>query len=205
MKIQIQSDTVANLAEISAGYQLRFRPSEDKNGRVLLIQPRNINAERTAVNFNEVLRFEPARNYSKALLKEGDVLFMGKGTAPFACAVYNMPTQSIAAGNFFILRPDEKRILPEYLAWMLNRKKIRETLLIASGAGVLMPVVRKKDLEDLKIPLPPLEMQKKIIELHRLMAEEKWLMRELAEQKELLIRGVCKKLTGESEHGENNE
>ncbi len=190
-----QKETIRNLAEIQIGYQLRTKPEGDDAGEVLLIQLKDINASRTQLELSDkTVRFDPERGITKQLLNEGDILFMGKGSKPFACPVRNLPGPAVATGMFFILRPDAQRILPEYLAWALNREQILRKMLIASGTGVAMPVIRRSVLETLSIPLPPLAIQQKIGALLKLSNEEQKLMNTLAKQKKTLMQGICEKL-----------
>jgi restriction endonuclease S subunit len=192
-----QKETIRNLAEIQIGYQLREKPKADEAGEIRLIQLKDINASRTHLALSEeTVLFDPERSIEKQLLKEGDVLFMGKGSKPFACPVHGLPSPAVATGMFFILRPDTKRVLPEYLAWALNREDNLRKLLVSSGTGVAMPVIRRSVLEEFSIPLPPMETQKIIGELLRLSDEEQELMIELAEQKKTLMQAVCRKLMG---------
>ncbi len=189
-----QKETIRNLVQIQLGYQFRSKPKGDKNGNVTLIQIKDIRPDRSGVATEGALRFNPERDPTKQLLKEGDVLFMGKGSAPFVCTVRDLTGPTVAGGMFFILRPDTERILPDYLAWVLGHREIFEKLHIASGAGVAMPVIRRSELEKVQIPLPPLQIQKRIGDLLALEAQEQNLMTELAKQKQSLTEGICKKL-----------
>ncbi|QBG48273.1 restriction endonuclease subunit S [Verrucomicrobia bacterium S94] len=187
-------EAIGKLAEIQIGYQFRSKPKADENGSVKLIQIKDILPGRNGIHSDSALRFEPERNPNKQLLQEGDVLFMGKGTAPFACRIMKLTGPTVAGGMFFILRPDTQRILPEYLSWVLNNKQTLEKLKIASGTGVAMPVIRRKELERLTIPLPPLENQQRIGEIQALKELEQNLMKDLTKQQQLLADGICKKL-----------
>jgi len=189
-----QKQPISKLAGIQLGYQFRSKPEGNENGSVALIQVKDILPDRSGIDWTAPLLFEPERDPSKALLKEGDVLFMGKGTAPFACKVDGLTGPTVAGGMFYILRPDTRRVLPDYLAWVLNDKQTLEKLLIASGTGVAMPVIKRKELEQLAIPLPSLEAQQRISELQELNRQEMDLMNQLAGQKQILTEGVCKKL-----------
>jgi len=196
-----QKETIRNLAEIQLGYQLRKKPEAAEAGEILLIQLRDINKDRTALEFSaDTVRFNPERGIEKQLLTEGDVLFMAKGSKPFACTVRNLPGPAVANGMFFILRPDTQRVAPEYLAWALNREESIRALMIASGTGVAMPVIRRSVLEEFSIALPPLKIQQRIGELNRLAEEEQDLLEEIAEQKEKLIRAVCGKLCNQGDN-----
>ena len=188
---------IGNVADIRAGLPFRSRPEAAENGSTVLVQQKNVNESRTALNFAETLRFTPERDISSHYLCEGDVLFMGKGHSIFACAVNKLFCNTVATGLFFVLsitQDNKERVLPEYLAWALNRKSVREELLLASGSGVSMPVVRRKVLEELKITLPPIETQQNIVDLHLLSVKEKNLMEELAEKRGILINTACEGL-----------
>ena len=53
-----------------------------------------------------------------------------------------------------------------------------------------MTVIGKAALDDLQVPLPPLETQKRIVALADLSNKEQKLMRELAAKKEKLVNGI---------------
>lgn len=190
---------IADIVKIRAGYTFRSTPAADVHGTTLLVQQRSVNESRTAIDFGSALRFAPERDCSGQLLHEEDVLFMGKGHSIFACPVASPPEPAVAVGLFFVLTLKHAgRVLPHYLAWVLNLRSTREQLLMASGSGVTMPVVRRGVLEDLTIPLPALAIQQQIVDLNQLMVAEKSLMHELTEQREILIAAVCHNMIGKS-------
>jgi restriction endonuclease S subunit len=159
----LQSETIRTLAEICAGYQHRPKDELVDNGEFLLIQQKDISSDRTRVDYANTVRITPERQYTRQLLVDGDVVFMNKGQSPFGCAIRNLPEPAIASSAFFILRPNKERILPEYLAWVLNREQTRHELFSAAGHGTLMPVIHRKALEEQSIFLPPMEMQRTLI------------------------------------------
>jgi len=61
-----------------------------------------------------------------------------------------------------------------------------------------MPVVRRSVLENLDIPFPNLEIQKKIVELETLRRQEEELTSRLAEKRKQLITASCLKLITKS-------
>ena len=62
-----------------------------------------------------------------------------------------------------------------------------------------MTVIGKSALDALEIPLPNLETQARIVALADLLNQEQRLMKNLAEQKEKLVKAIQMRLVTESE------
>jgi hypothetical protein len=60
-----------------------------------------------------------------------------------------------------------------------------------SGREVNMPVVRRSALEHLEIPLPPMDTQKRIADVYRLMDQERDLTLRLVENRSKIVRAAC--------------
>jgi len=108
----------------------------------------------------------------KHLLKDGDVLFAAKGTKNFAAVFENHNEASVASTSFFVLRPTDHNVLPQYLAWFLNRNST-QSLLKGQAIGTSMPSISKQVLENLEIEVPSIETQKVILKITKLRNEEK--------------------------------
>jgi restriction endonuclease S subunit len=105
----------------------------------------------------------------------------------------------LAAACFFIVRTATSEILPEYLCWYLNQSPVKEYLKRFSGRGVHMPVVRRAVLESIDIPLPPIEVQKQVSALNRLLVKEQDLYKELADKRKTLMTEICLRACFKSE------
>jgi len=114
----------------------------------------------------------------KHLLKDGDVLFAAKGTKNFAAVFENHNEPSVASTSFFVIRPTNKKVLPKYLAWVLNSHTIL-TLLKGQAIGTSIPSISKQVLENLEIAVPSIETQKAIVEISKLRHKEKSLKQEI--------------------------
>ena len=185
---------IETLVEIKAGYQHRPADELTEAGSFLLIQQKDIFPDRTRIHYAHAARISPKRKHTRQILKDGDVLFINKGHAPFACVVRDLPQPAIASSAFFILTSESSSLFPEYLAWSLNRKQVKRELFRAAGRGSKMPVIHRQVLEQQLIPLPALETQKIVTKLHHLAIMEKEIMHQLTEEKTQLIRAVCEKL-----------
>lgn len=107
----------------------------------------------------------------KHLLKEGDVLFAAKGTKNFAAVFENHNEPSVASTSFFVLRITDNKVLPQYLAWVLN-SHATQALLKGQAIGTSIPSISKQVLENLEIAVPGLETQHAIIRISKLRTRE---------------------------------
>lgn len=114
----------------------------------------------------------------KHLLKDGDVLFAAKGAKNFAAVFENHNEPSVASTSFFVIRPTDKNILPQYLAWFLNNHST-QTLLKAQAIGTSIPSISKQVLENLEITVPNIEIQKAILQITKLRNKEKSLKQKI--------------------------
>ena len=123
----------------------------------------------------------------KHLLKDGDVLFSAKGTKNFAAVFENHNEHSVASTSFFVLRPSDKKVLPQYLAWFINNQST-QTLLKAQAVGTSIPSISKQVLENLEITVPNTETQKIILQITKLRNKEKSLKQKIETLKEKQIQ-----------------
>lgn len=100
----------------------------------------------------------------KTLSVSGDVLVPGTTTADamgIATASALLESGVIIGGDINILRIDKKKINPVYLAYLLSKPLKRELAAYARGTNIIH--LLGKDIIKIKIPLPPLEVQKEIV------------------------------------------
>ena len=138
-----------------------------------------------------LIRFNPAISRGDCILKKGDILFMARGARNFSVILQEIPDPALAAACFFIIRVSKKDVLSEYLWWYLNQGPAEHYFHSQSGRGVHMPVVRRSVLENIDIPVPAPDIQKKIVKLDALMREEGELLNNLAEKRKEIITATC--------------
>lgn len=122
----------------------------------------------------------------KHLLKDGDVLFAAKGTKNFAAVFENHNEPSVASTSFFVIRPTDKKLLPQYLAWVLNNHTT-QALLKGQALGTSIPSISKHVLENLEISVPSIETQKAILQITKLRNKEKSLKQKIETLREKQI------------------
>ncbi len=102
----------------------------------------------------------------KILSKKGDVLIPSTTTADaMGIAVARALNEDgvIIGGDINIIRTENKYILGVYLAYLISNSSVKNQLAtFAKGINILH--LSNSDLRKLKIPLPPIEVQKEIVE-----------------------------------------
>ena len=131
------------------------------------------------------------RSVDRYLVNMGDVLFLSRGHRNFATAIDIPMKNTIAAGHFFILKFDTLKILPEYLAWYINQPPAQKFLKSMAKRGSHMPIIGKSEFEQLKVNIPPLQVQEKIIKLSKLLQQEDELLEKIKEKRGQIIQSIC--------------
>ena len=189
---------LSKIAMIQSGYHSRGRIEADEDGSHCLLQAKDVNGEKLTCQTDTLIRFNPDLSRTDGTLKKNDVLFMARGTRNYSVLLGEIPGSTLAAACFFIVRVSDEKLLPAYLCWYLNQTPVEHYLIRHSGRGVHMPVVRRSVLEKLNIPLPNLDVQRKIVELEALRKEEENLTKLLDEKRKKLIAEICLKLASGS-------
>jgi len=186
------------LAIIRSGYHSRAKIESLEDGSHYLLQARDVDGERLIYRADTLTRFNPDLSSKDGTLKKNDILFMARGARNYSLLLREIPDPTLAAACFFIMRVSNDKLLPAYLFWYLNQPPVEQYLVRHSGRGVHMPVVRRSVLENLDIPHPNLEIQKKIVELEALRRQEEELTSRLVEKRKQLITTSCLKLISKS-------
>jgi restriction endonuclease S subunit len=85
-----------------------------------------------------------------------------------------------------VIRPADKKVLPQYLAWFLNNHTT-QTLLKGQAIGTSIPSISKHVLENLEITVPNIEIQKAILQITKLRNKEKSLKQKIETLKDMKI------------------
>jgi hypothetical protein len=181
---------LAEVAEVKAGYLTKKPVRPRPGGTHHLLQIRDFNVERSAVDANAMVRFIPDSPSSVRPLQTGDVVFLARGARNFAFAPTGLPVPSVAAGYFFVIHPAEK-VLPAYLAWCLNQPETLRALARSATSGARMSVVRRADIENVMIPVPPIPVQQAIVQVEALMRDEQAMLNEIVRKRRELVSAIC--------------
>ena len=103
------------------------------------------------------------KKFENLVLKEGDILLVMAMTETIKLAyIENIGDKKIIpAGNLYIIRPDKSKLEGLYLK-MLFETKEAVPLFTAFSGGTVLRAISADFLNKLQLPLPPLEVQKKL-------------------------------------------
>lgn len=117
------------------------------------------------------------------VLKDKDLLFAAKGNANFCYCYRESVGCAVASNAFFVIRVQDKTVLPEYVCCYMNQPTILNSLRMqARGTGIQL--IGKDVLEKLLIPIPPMEVQQRICEYDRLRRKETELLEQIAQRRQ---------------------
>lgn len=97
----------------------------------------------------------------------------------------------VATSQFFIVSTKKRDALPEYLCWLINLPQSQRSL---ERSGSAIQAISKAALMDMKIPLPPLATQHKLIALQALWDKEDELIVHLQANREQMLQGIYQHL-----------
>ncbi|MBK9148700.1 MAG: hypothetical protein IPM12_12900 [Flavobacteriales bacterium] len=134
-------------------------------GPMALVQSSAITAEGTIENAY-VSRTSPELVTYKDvdLLREGDVLLIGKGSTNVAAVWQGGDEDAVASSMLYVIRPDTTRVLPGYLAGYLNSRPAQAQMAAYRKVGTVA-VLDRSALDQLLVPVPSIEEQQKLVRL----------------------------------------
>lgn len=155
----------------------------DPEGEVACLQTKDC-ADAVVVKLASRVRL--TTRVQKNLLRPGDVLFAAKGVN-YLSVVFREPDLAVASTSFFVIRPKSPAVTPEFLCWFLRHPSVM-AYFKAHQAGSATPLIHKPAVENLVVPVPPLEQQQRIVELARLSRRARELQLQLIEKRETLMQ-----------------
>ena len=188
---------IKNIADIQIGYQFRKKIETERDGTHQVIQIRDFD-ETQYLNKEGLCWVKMPHLSKKYSINKNDVLFLARGHRNFAIPIMDSFDNTIAASTFYILKIKTKKVIAEYLAWFINQPPAQGYLHNLARRGTHMPLIPKSVFENLKVYVPDIEIQKKIITLNSLTDKERTLINSIQEKRTLLVRSLCLKATKEN-------
>lgn len=97
-------------------------------------------------------------------LEVGDVLFSGTGTIGETAIIDKFPNNWNIKEGIYSIKPNKSFLVPKFLMYLLKSSYIRDMYLAKADGGTVKSVPMK-EMRNLKIPVPPLEEQERIVNI----------------------------------------
>lgn len=134
----------------------------DKKGEHKLIATNCIRNEYLYPTYEKIrfLNDDTYQNWFRAHPIPGDIIFVNKGTPGRVCMVPD-PVDFCIAQDMMAFRVDSSIIYNKYLFAVLRNSRIQKQI-EATTVGDVIPHFKKQQLKEIKIPIPPMRIQKLI-------------------------------------------
>lgn len=185
----IQHTTLSNIAAVFRGYQVRKAIEQDSEGDVHFVQMRDI-SEEIGVEWDRVAQITLPPKKRPTFLEEKDILFVARGNRNIAVPVEAIKHPAVASEYFFIIRPDSQVILPDFLAWQINRPAPQEYIESTLTPGE-QRVVKRDVVASIRIAVPALNTQNRFANLIRRSRNEAALYKKLIENRNAMIETLA--------------
>ncbi len=134
------------------------------------------------------------------LTRKGDVIV--RMSTPYTAVIIDENTENLViSSNFVLIRQNGRKLLPEYLYWLLNTAKVKHRIYESSTSNMLGSV-NAKYISDFEVEPISLEQQRQIAELNTLAKREIKLLQMLTAKKEQyyaqIIEDLQKKMRKEN-------
>ena len=174
-----------DLAKITSGAtEARYVPKDE----IPFIKMKDIDHAHHSLKWSEVTPSGINLRDDKKLLNNGDIIIVCKGTNNTAVLINDIKEPSVASNHFFIVRLNSQGIDPSYIIWFLNNPA--KEYLENNATGTTIRNITLPVIGNLEVPVPPITVQKSIVEIYDLMKKEQKLAAELADSRKVLMNAI---------------
>lgn len=182
---------LSSIAKVYSGYSVRTKNEQNSLPNINMVLPSNVFQQ----NFNKLNKVSVKLAKNTNILKNQDVLLSNR--VHFKAALFkDTPKENaLAAASLWVIRLKENApILPEFLTFWLNSEHGQKALQQRINAFDTLKTIKKEAVEDLMLPTPPLERQKKISELYFCFMKQKELLNKKMELNLQLLNALTEQI-----------
>jgi hypothetical protein len=181
---------VADLATVRTGYPFRGPIAEVHSGGVLVAQMKDVDPS-SGLQWDAVIRTELTGRKEPEWLQAGDILFVPRGQRFFAASIGTLPGLAVCGPHLALLRVRPgARVRPDFLAWQINQPPVQKQLRVAAE-GTNQLSVRISEIEGLRIAVPSIEHQLRIVGMAEAAARERRLLTQLTANRERQLATIA--------------
>lgn len=188
---------IKDIAQVIAGYTFKKAIESDNSGNIFVFQAKDLIQGEPLINVNTLTKAFLGIPEHAAYLQGNDILLVARGmkSGAFRSTVFmSEESNVIASSSVHIIRIKSEDVLPEYISHYLNSKEGQDSLSqIVSGSYI--GAIPRGELERIKIPIPTLQKQKAIVDLHQNMRSQQKILIRRNELKQNIINATFSNLT----------
>jgi hypothetical protein len=170
--------------DISAGHAFRSSLADEPPGNIgVLTMAQSVGDSVT--ESDELPQIAFAGNTIRLRLEHGDVIFRPRGVSIQSIFIESVRQPCIFAAPLVRIRVlDPQKLEPRYLHWVLNSPAIQRDI-HAQARGSMIRMVSLQSLRAIAIPVPSIDVQRKIAGVAMLQRQERALSEALLEKTQL--------------------
>lgn len=180
-----------NCCDLMSGFQFKTQEGDDYK----IIKLKDVTSD-GRIDYDNLDTFSYEKDISKFLLSDGDIIFKAKSVENIAALIDKNIDGLVAFSGYIIVKIKEEykdKILPGYLEIYLNSEKSQEYFKV-NAEGSALPIIKIKTLEQLEIDVIPIEKQKELVEIYKLIKEEKTYTEKLINVRENQFKAYLRKI-----------
>ena len=152
---------IGNIARVFGGYA--FKSSEYTESGYQIIRIKNVQDGFISDDDKKFIEL-PSKTLDRFILNAGDILISLTGNIGRVAKISKNDLPAVLNQRVGKLIIESKQLLPDYLYHILKSKAVTSRL-IEKGKGIAQKNIGSSDIEDVEIPLPPLEDQQRIVRI----------------------------------------
>jgi hypothetical protein len=192
---------LSDISSVSAGHPFRGKITGDPSAPVYVVQMKDV-SEHEGIAWQTCAHSDLSGSREPLWLAEDDILVAARGSTNYAIKIGDLPEQgaakAVAAPQYFVVRPDRQRILPDFLALLLNCPETRRYFQ-RNAEGSVTKSIRRRVLDQTPIPLPSMEKQRACVALYQSLRKERELARQLIRNGEQLLDKITQDLLNDGD------
>lgn len=159
---------------VDTKYALRSGPfgsallkSELVHSGIPLLGIDNVHVEELRSVFKRFVSNEKFQELKKYRVFPNDVMVTIMGTVGRCCVVPEDFGIALSSKHVWTLSLDKEKYFPELLCWQINFSDWVKNQFLNESQGGVMESISSSTLKGLMVPVPPIEEQKKIVDVHK--------------------------------------
>ena len=195
---------LADIADIRTGFTFRGKIEEVDQGNAFVAQIKDVRKHQDESGNDQISGDKlPQINWegkNSAFVGPGTILLPSRGgyfrSACVSSEIHDLPI--VASSQFILVSLTSDKVIPEFLCWSLNRPRTQRYLEDIASQGSSIPMLSTSAAKELKLEVPSLKTQHKILHLNRLWEQEQQLTQALLKNRETMLQGMFQQLLKET-------